>query len=1691
MERDSGKISRREVFKTGIAVIAMSNGPALRSLPQLESGPGRITLHHNGETVFELRSSWFVGHASLWQEDPQDGRLSFGIENARYAGVDIPADSTFELWESASGIQAIVHHHGLGVLFRGRAEDWLGEQGLIGYLGSATTFLEARSGCAAVSPGSVTLRGDCSLEFGGIAGLEVPTRGIRIESRHALLRPAGDNQPETIFEVNRGEDAWELKAPRGSWNYSSEDFLGKASIRFYEADGSYQHELAFSSSADFDVIPHQPLTGTDGRLLRLSMRDAAYAVNISNGTGEMTAQLAGSHGLHLGPLQLLLDVPQEGPSLRAGDNGCCIIAQGGLAGEIDTALVLPTDKTKPWNVALLSDKGTAGSYAQATLDMVGKTPELRGQLHLRVLRPADGLDVSFLLTNVALVPFPLLAAWVAIRHHGPGEFSLLIADLGSQAMIQPPISCSSAQGGDDCATSCMPPHIGGTRLSAPTRVSMRFLAAGDKPLPLNLATLLEWARYPLEIDPRAKSTPDVSPAPTTPVPQFTTEIVAPAGLSVSPDENHAFFASSGVRRDGDVNQLWTARLSRRIDPAKGSSAQKAATHFPVTIERRPSLRPIFAHSLMDQGEFVIHADELQQIVIDLARGTAPSKHCVVSSNGGWLDFGATWWPPDAKDLSSFHDKIAGGVELESELTFEARLAPSGHRVTIVRSGRLQWCRTDDKSVMVARFIERYKIVYDQPTLVSYAFLRKSNATRTQVQLPFNAIELLGKETPYLHAPAAETFTDSCSLGAPPDYQYWAFYVPAAGGYIPYEFPVLITDRANIQHRTTMRMLVGCYNRASDSTYNSGIVRAYNAASTANIDTSVNFHGERVAYAAPTQMGNTSYPTGKMRLEAVSYASGAADNTSIPWYPRMVDTIVQLEQVSAFTASGAPVQRTCTYAQPYKLEPFDYMPTPPVQNRGEVILAVDTPAPFIFNGALGGGLAKPTSAVVGLARKAGTLFSANGDIQTALNNIGQVGMQVSDIFGGFGAAASLLGAVDLSEILDEVADGIAQASKLPQLAVQQIQDVEAGVLSDLQTTLAPLLQFRQQATNFFNQYSASVNTAYNNVRSAIDTAISLLRVLATEQTPDDIKALETQTVDPTLQQPAMGVAQKLGLSAVQRIERATVMPSLANNLLPTLYQLRDYALHNIVDQTSAAAQQFASALDGALETGQAYLKTTLDDAVTSAGQSVLQLNQSLVLQFHTQIENLMTAIEGSNVQAAVDAFQSVAEIAAAIPSLVTAARAVKSSIASDLQNMASSQNIALLRQRTSAVTRIFAGLQVPVPPMNPGVLQAITSALQTGGAVEAACNRVFANVDQQITAVNQLIGDVLSMGTMLYEENQFQLSFVPQLQQIQDAIAAVTTLLNIPKQIKVNYTYNTTLHDAGPFVASWHGIQSTLQLNSSVLLDLGGAPPQYNVSAVVSNFQLNLIPSFEFVSIGFPSATFTSTNGNAPVVNVPLDPKNISLVGPLDFVAGLTSALGLPSGLTAQVTGGCVTIGYNAVFPSFTAFAFNIVGLSVYTAVQLHFDGSPLQAIFGFANPNQHFTVTYFFLGGGGFLDLEFVPGSSTVGMSVSGAFELGAMAALDLGVASGDVHAFLGIYFGLSPNDLVLSGYFRAGGNLNVLGLITVSIEFLMSLTYENRGGEAWLSGDCEVDVDVKILFVIDETVSLHLHHDFSGHSLV
>ena len=73
------------------------------------------------------------------------------------------------------------------------------------------------------------------------------------------------------------------------------------------------------------------------------------------------------------------------------------------------------------------------------------------------------------------------------------------------------------------------------------------------------------------------------------------------------------------------------------------------------------------------------------------------------------------------------------------------------------------------------------------------------------------------------------------------------------------------------------------------------------------------------------------------------------------------------------------------------------------------------------------------------------------------------------------------------------------------------------------------------------------------------------------------------------------------------------------------------------------------------------------------------------------------------------------------------------------------------------------------------------------------------------------------------------------------------------------------------------------------------------------------------------------------------------------------------------------------------------------------------------------------------------------------AFEFGATAALDIGVASGEVHIMAGIYFKMEKQTgrrqgeqmvASLTGYLRCGGSLCVLGIVRISVEFYLSFTY-------------------------------------------
>jgi hypothetical protein len=148
--------------------------------------------------------------------------------------------------------------------------------------------------------------------------------------------------------------------------------------------------------------------------------------------------------------------------------------------------------------------------------------------------------------------------------------------------------------------------------------------------------------------------------------------------------------------------------------------------------------------------------------------------------------------------------------------------------------------------------------------------------------------------------------------------------------------------------------------------------------------------------------------------------------------------------------------------------------------------------------------------------------------------------------------------------------------------------------------------------------------------------------------------------------------------------------------------------------------------------------------------------------------------------------------------------------------------------------------------------------------------------------------------------------------------------------------------------------------------------------------------------------------------------------------------------------------------------------------------------FGFARRDKPFLLAVMIFGGGGFFHLEL----DTDGMRMlEAAFEFGATAALDIGVASGEVHIMAGIYFKMEkkkiasqPTEVMVSsltGYVRCGGSLCVLGIVRVSVEFYLSFTYYIDEDKA--KGRATLTVEIEIA-CFSKSIELTVERAFGGH---
>jgi hypothetical protein len=287
---------------------------------------------------------------------------------------------------------------------------------------------------------------------------------------------------------------------------------------------------------------------------------------------------------------------------------------------------------------------------------------------------------------------------------------------------------------------------------------------------------------------------------------------------------------------------------------------------------------------------------------------------------------------------------------------------------------------------------------------------------------------------------------------------------------------------------------------------------------------------------------------------------------------------------------------------------------------------------------------------------------------------------------------------------------------------------------------------------------------------------------------------------------------------------------------------------------------------------------------------------------------------------------------------------------------------------------------------------------------------------------------------------------------------------------------------------------SFNLDGTVTTDL--LHPQnstFKLTGTLVGFDVNLMESSgaaQFICIQFKQLMFTASSGQKS--NVTVDMGNVQFLGVLKFIEQLEEFMDFsgdggpkitiePDGISADLA---------VALPPIEVGIFSLSNIGVDAGFNLPFDGSPARFRFSFATQDDPFTLSVAIFGGGGFFGIAI--GTDGVEL-IQASFDFGAMASIDLGVASGSVQLVAGVYFAygqIAPpattQGCILTGFVKLDGNLSILGIITLSLEFDLSLTYEDLGGVSSVTGTATLTVGVSVLF-FSFSVSVTATKTFGG----
>lgn len=262
----------------------------------------------------------------------------------------------------------------------------------------------------------------------------------------------------------------------------------------------------------------------------------------------------------------------------------------------------------------------------------------------------------------------------------------------------------------------------------------------------------------------------------------------------------------------------------------------------------------------------------------------------------------------------------------------------------------------------------------------------------------------------------------------------------------------------------------------------------------------------------------------------------------------------------------------------------------------------------------------------------------------------------------------------------------------------------------------------------------------------------------------------------------------------------------------------------------------------------------------------------------------------------------------------------------------------------------------------------------------------------------------------------------------------------------------------------------------------GAQPKADILAELRGFALTLPPGEPMMRLPFDHLMFKA--GSSGKVEVDASVGNIEFIGILSFIERIKQLIpldGFSDPPYVDVSPEGVVAGFTLELPNLAIGVFNLSNMSLAADVRVPFLGDIVSVGFGFCTRERPFTLAVLCLGGGGWFGIRLSPRGLEV---LELGLEAGAYLAINLGVASGSVSIALGIYLRMEADKGSLTAYFRLRGEVDVLGLISASIELYLSLTYDFPSGK--MTGTATITVKVKVL-CFSGSVSITCQRKFAG----